>query len=675
MKLRNNAKKPLETNHKKENASKELSYQNGAFTRPLAASKSNLYFLNVRQIFNRALEIPKFIVSTAFDTLFLPPTLIRECFYLLNSHFGFSKKYFWNHLCLFTMLGSHFIGLWLTVVFNEALESFGRVLFELEQDEPNYYTAVKSTIFNLIKICLFCALNKSLNNQAETQLIERISREEKKHYVKKWLNNDTHYGLEILSQASNLKNQSVNLLKDYGIYNTVITLLNKRLTLIFDLCSAYITLQLITPYFFTLNLFVFSISLPQLFVMAIAINFSYNLALSLIERPMHRYEKYNKEIADKTIGLMYHLKYNSEKIALLKGTTTVYNKITIFIKNYWLNRVIYNLLKEIKNLILEISHELDKVLPTLLCLKDIFKKNITHAKLFVIWATYHHIYDFFIWSRENFQDINQMQISRSRIRNFESLLEKWDKHKKYINANRLCSTSHSIKLDNLFIYKTPSLSKESLLYKAKAIEFKPGRRYLFSAPTGAGKTLFIKTLAGLWPYFKGEISLPLNDTLFLPSSAYLLQEGDPLLESILFPQTISSRKPYQNYLQDLRNWMETLELPQSFFQRISHTQWSEDKKNKTLTTANWMRTLSDGEQKRIALLSLLLKLKAGPIKCVIMDEPFKGTNPEIHKKMVKLLQTHIPQDCILIVTSHLPDHYGCFNAEIKINNKSLRVVH
>ena len=52
--------------------------------------------------------------------------------------------------------------------------------------------------------------------------------------------------------------------------------------------------------------------------------------------------------------------------------------------------------------------------------------------------------------------------------------------------------------------------------------FQPGVSYLIQDKSGTGKSVFLRTLAGIWPYADGEIILPKNKSIyFLPQKPYL----------------------------------------------------------------------------------------------------------------------------------------------------------
>src|SRR6185503_21041567 len=54
------------------------------------------------------------------------------------------------------------------------------------------------------------------------------------------------------------------------------------------------------------------------------------------------------------------------------------------------------------------------------------------------------------------------------------------------------------------------------------LQFRKGESVLVTGPSGAGKSTLFRAIAGIWPYWKGRISLPKGARiLFLPQRPYL----------------------------------------------------------------------------------------------------------------------------------------------------------
>ena len=71
---------------------------------------------------------------------------------------------------------------------------------------------------------------------------------------------------------------------------------------------------------------------------------------------------------------------------------------------------------------------------------------------------------------------------------------------------------------------------------------------------------------------------------------------------------------------------------------------------------DWSKNLSDGEQKRIAFINILHKVRTQKPKFLVLDEPLKGVDETKQKVMVKLLKKHRPKGCTVLFTNHEQNH-------------------
>jgi len=182
--------------------------------------------------------------------------------------------------------------------------------------------------------------------------------------------------------------------------------------------------------------------------------------------------------------------------------------------------------------------------------------------------------------------------------------------------------------------ETPALSLQALsielpqgkpLLAATSIEFKPGEDALISGPSGAGKSTLFRALAGIWPYWKGRISLPKGARLlFLPQKPYL--PIGTLKHAVSYPG--DAARFSENEIVEL---LKTVGLPQlaADLERIE----------------NWAQVLSGGEQQRLAFARALLVKP----DWLFLDEATSSLPEDAQDALYRILKEKLPQTTLVSI--------------------------
>ena len=188
---------------------------------------------------------------------------------------------------------------------------------------------------------------------------------------------------------------------------------------------------------------------------------------------------------------------------------------------------------------------------------------------------------------DNFESLTRFAAGVDRLDAFYQTLQAPPEHPKVEDPVETIEGSAELRLDKLTV-QTPAPARRLLQHVSLVVE--PGEGLLIVGPSGSGKSALLRTITGLWPSGGGRIQRPLPEQmLFLPQQPYMLLGGS-LRSQLLYPQ---SERPVQDA--DLLAALVQVNLP-DLAERVGGLNAEQD----------WDRTLSVGEQQRLAFARLLL---------------------------------------------------------------------
>jgi vitamin B12/bleomycin/antimicrobial peptide transport system ATP-binding/permease protein len=157
------------------------------------------------------------------------------------------------------------------------------------------------------------------------------------------------------------------------------------------------------------------------------------------------------------------------------------------------------------------------------------------------------------------------------------------------------------------------------------LTFRPGDNALISGPTGSGKSTLFRAIAGIWPFGRGEISMPAHGrVLFLPQKPYL--PIGTLREVVSYPNLPGAVEDAV-----LRETLEAVGLPE-MAGRLDES-------------AHWALRLSPGEQQRIAFARALVQKP----DWLFLDEATSAVDEAGEARLYTLLRDRLPNTTLLSV--------------------------
>ncbi|MBQ3450663.1 MAG: ABC transporter ATP-binding protein/permease [Selenomonadaceae bacterium] len=315
---------------------------------------------------------------------------------------------------------------------------------------------------------------------------------------------------------------------------------------------------------------------------------------------------------------MMRVRENSESIAFYRGEQAEMEgfnlKFSNVIKNYW------QLMKKTKHLNFYANGyaQLAVLVPYLMAYPRYFAKEIQLGGLMQISSAFGRVQDALSFFVDSYDTLANLAAVINRLAGFT---EHMDEAKK-IQSKVTTSTAPELKISALNV----SLPTGRELLKKLSLQLENAKSLLVTGASGCGKSTLLRTLAGIWNYASGEISLPQNSrVMFLPQKPYL--PLGTLRRALIYPAAECDSPPDDK----LKKILQTVELP--------------DLADKLDVADDWSRILSLGEQQRLAFARVLLSAP----DYVFLDEATSALDEPREVEMYQLLRKELPAVTVVSV--------------------------
>jgi vitamin B12/bleomycin/antimicrobial peptide transport system ATP-binding/permease protein len=313
---------------------------------------------------------------------------------------------------------------------------------------------------------------------------------------------------------------------------------------------------------------------------------------------------------------LVRLRENSEGVALYRGEQeelgNLRQRFTAVIGNWW------QLMRKRKQLnwFTSFYAQLAIIFPYIVVAPRFFSGAIPLGEIFQTASAFNQVQGSLSWFINAYVYFATWKATVDRLIGFRASIARVREEADRLDGERTTDApGGAINLDSLEI----GLPQGVPLLAATSVELKPGEHVLLTGPSGAGKSTFFRSLAGIWPYWKGRIRLPRGARLlFLPQKPYL--PLGPLKHAVSYPDE-ASRHPDD----EVREALSAVGLGHL----AQDLQRSE----------NWAQVLSGGEQQRLAFARALLNRP----EWLFLDEATASLPEDAQDALYRLLKERLKE--------------------------------
>ncbi|ESZ32425.1 ABC transporter ATP-binding protein/permease [Mesorhizobium sp. L2C067A000] len=270
------------------------------------------------------------------------------------------------------------------------------------------------------------------------------------------------------------------------------------------------------------------------------------------------------------------------------------------------------------------------VAPILVASPVYFSGDISFGGLMMAVGAFNQVHSSLRWFINNIGGIADWRATLMRVADFRIALDETDVlHDKEKRIEFGDNANGSLTFEKLQVASPEGCTKLS----GSHVEIHPGERVMITGDPGAGKTLFFRAIAGLWPWGSGRIGLPAGETpIFVPRVPY-------------FPAGTLREVLHPNGSAPAGDADFGAVLAEVGLERLSS---SLDR------SARWERELNDDEQRSLAFARLALRQP----KWVVIDEAMDAFDGPSLRRVLSMLEKRLPETAILNIGRGL--HNGHF---------------
>ncbi len=503
----------------------------------------------------------------------------------------------------------------ITVMVNRWNSSFYNAL--QDRDWPTFTTQLG--IFALLATCSVIVqvyqlyLNQWLRIRWRRWLTE--------HYLSGWLNGANHYRMQLLGETADNPDQRIE--EDAQLFvDQTLTLGVGLLSAVVTICSFVVILWGLSAEA-PLHVFGVDVGIPGYLIWAALIYAVIGTVLThLIGWPLvglnFRQQRFE---ADFRFNLV-RARENGEQIALLKGEPAEHRRLSerfgLAVRNY------LDLMKRTKKLTaFTFSYnQAAVVFPFIMTAPAYFAGKVQLGSVMQTASAFGSVQEAMSFFITAYRTLAEWQSVVARLDGFEQAISNGRALVAKPDIIHTAATADgAIALSDI----TVALPSGTPLLQTASFAFRKGERTLLTGPSGSGKSTLFRAIAGIWPFGKGNVTLPANAVIMmLPQRPYF--PIGTLGDAITYPGSKDDFDPSA-----IAAAITAVGLP-ALTQRLD-----ED--------AHWNRMLSLGEQQRLGVARALLHRP----DYLFLDEATASLDEPSEAAIYKLIEQRLPNTTVISI--------------------------
>lgn len=343
---------------------------------------------------------------------------------------------------------------------------------------------------------------------------------------------------------------------------------------------------------------------------------------------------------------LVRLRENSEGVALYHGEplelANFRERFSHVIDNWW------GIMRTRKRLNWFVSffYQFSVPFPYLVASPRYFAGAVGMGYIFQVGNSFNNVRGSLMWFIDAYTQLASWKATIDRLTSFGASLERVRDEAARTGGERSASSEPQIRVSGLEL----ALPQGRPLLRDTSIELQPGQNVLVTGPSGAGKSTFFRAMAGIWPYWKGRITVPKGARLlFLPQKPYL--PIGTLKRAVSYPDDEQRFSP-----DGVREALRAVGLPQL----------GEDLERRD----NWAQVLSGGEQQRLAFARALLTEP----DWLFLDEATASLPEEAQDALYRLVRERLPKTTLVSI-GHRASLAGYHARQLAWRGESLNAAH